>query len=108
MAEVFVCPCCGYEGLDHRPYQRLSGPPVSADARPPYEAYFGMPSYEVCACCGFEFGNDDNPGTAAPVSFRSYLNEWVADGAEWFSPDKQPADWSLHHQLRAAGITPPD
>jgi rubredoxin len=37
-----------------------------------------MPSYEVCPNCGFEFGNDDNPGTEAGVSFEQYRTEWVA------------------------------
>jgi hypothetical protein len=37
----------------------------------------GTPSYEVCPNCGFEFGNDDNPGgTAAPASFAEYRAEW--------------------------------
>lgn len=26
--------------------------------------------------CNFEFGNDDNPGTAAPQSFEDYRREW--------------------------------
>jgi len=54
---------------------------------PPYEDLLGRASYEVCLRCGFEFGNDDNTGTAAPSSFEQYRAEWEADGSPWF--DKQ-------------------
>jgi hypothetical protein len=43
-----------------------------------------MPSYEVCPNCGFEFGNDDNPGTAAPSSFEQYRVEWESEGRQRF------------------------
>jgi hypothetical protein len=44
----------------------------------------GQASYEVCPCCGFEFGNDDNPGMAEPVSFDEYRAEWEAAGRQRF------------------------
>jgi hypothetical protein len=56
---------------------------------PPYEDLLGRPSYEVCPCCGFEFGNDDNPGTAAPVSFEQYRAQWEADGRQRFDSPKR-------------------
>jgi hypothetical protein len=61
-----------------------------------------MPSYEVCSCCGFEFGNDDNPGTSAPESFEEYLAEWVTNGEKWFEPSKKPSRWTLTAQLSKA------
>ena len=51
---------------------------------PAYDDVLGRPSYEVCPCCGFEFGNDDNPGTAAPVSFEQYRLQWEAEGRRRF------------------------
>jgi hypothetical protein len=51
----------------------------------------GMPSYEVCQRCGYEFGFDDNPGVAAPVSFEDYREEWINDGRKWFGPPTDPA-----------------
>ena len=66
---------------------------------PPYGVRYGLPSYEVCACCGFEFGNDDDPGTAAPATFDQYRNEWIEGGCEWFDPSKKPADWDAKSQL---------
>jgi hypothetical protein len=54
---------------------------------PPYEDFLGRPSYEVCSRCGFEFGNDDNPGTGEPVSFEEYRREWKAEGRPRFGED---------------------
>lgn len=51
---------------------------------PPYESTLGKPSYEVYPNCGFEFGNDDNPGTARPDSFEQYRRRWVAEGSPRF------------------------
>jgi hypothetical protein len=103
----FCCPCCGYSGLNKRAYERLLKLPVDAVCEPPYSQYFGMPSYDVCSCCGFEFGNDDEPGIGEPDSFQSYLSEWIDGGAVWFDPQRRPADWSLVEQLRRAGIPSP-
>lgn len=79
----FTCPVCGFEPLTARPYADYIGV-VPDDATPPYEEYLGRSSYEVCPTCGFEFGNDDNPGTAAPASFSQYRAEWLARGGKWF------------------------
>jgi len=57
---------------------------VPPAATPPYEGSLGRASYEVCPSCGFEFGNDDNPGTAAPISFEEYRLEWESRGAPRF------------------------
>ncbi|TDO33213.1 hypothetical protein EV643_13311 [Kribbella sp. VKM Ac-2527] len=59
-------------------------PPNGVALAPRYEDVLGEPSYEVCRNCGFEFGNDDNPGTAAPVSFEEYRGEWEAEGRPRF------------------------
>jgi rubredoxin len=63
--------------------------PLASSARielvPPYEDQLGRPSYEVCPNCGFEFGNDDNPGNAPPSSFEEYREEWRGSGASRFS-----------------------
>lgn len=57
---------------------------------PPYEHYLGEPSYEVCPRCGFEFGNDDNPGTGPSVSFGEYRDDWKRRGEPWFSKQDNP------------------
>jgi hypothetical protein len=60
-----------------------------------------------CPCCGFEFGNDDDPGTAAPRSFAQYLAEWMQQGCHWFDPKRKPPVWQIEKQLRSAGIPIP-
>lgn len=84
-----TCPVCGSPELTRPPYQRWQ-PPARLDIEPPYEHQLGQPSYEVCPNCGFEFGNDDNPGTAEPVSFEQYRAEWEADGSPRFDPSTRP------------------
>jgi hypothetical protein len=61
----------------------------------------------VCACCGFEFGNDDNPGTAPPMTFEQYRREWMASGCQWFDAARQPAGWRVEEQFATAGIAAP-
>jgi hypothetical protein len=73
---------------------------TTSKVAPPYSKFFGMPSYEVCDCCGYEFGNDDEPGTGRPVSFETYRKEWIRQGCQWFSPNKKPEDWRLDEPLR--------
>lgn len=101
----FNCPCCGYGGLARPPYRGIASASAARGLKPPYEQYFGDPSYEVCLCCGFEFGDDDNPGTADPTSFEEYLREWVRSGCEWFDPAMKPEGWRLEAQLESAGLT---
>jgi hypothetical protein len=96
---TFTCPCCGFDGLASRPFARLENGVLVRGFDPPYSQHFGTPSYEVCNCCGFEFGNDDQPGTGLPVSFEEYLSAWAADQHRWFSPGKKPENWSLENQL---------
>jgi hypothetical protein len=81
--------------------------PLPDGLTPPYVQWLGKPSYEVCLCCGFEFGNDDEPGTAEPVSFETYLKDWIEGGAIWFDSKAKPSNWSLSVQLAAAGIASP-
>lgn len=96
---AFYCPCCGFRGLVAPAYSSLRSNQLIRGLTPPYSEHFGMPSYEVCPCCGFEFGNDDEPGTAEPVSFEQYLQEWIDEGCNWLNESLRPDDWSLVQQL---------
>lgn len=77
---TYECPVCAYPELRSKPYE-LWPPPKNVDLSPPYEDFLGRPSYEVCPRCGYEFGNDDNPGTGSPQSFEDYKAEWQARGS---------------------------
>ena len=83
VASALTCPVCGYAPLSVPPYADYTGS-VPANATPPYDEFMGRASYEVCPRCGFEFGNDDNPGTAGPLTFEEYRSEWEARGKPWF------------------------
>ncbi len=92
-----MCPVCGSPELTQPPYKRWPPPPRMV-LEPPYERQLGQPSYEVCPNCGFEFGNDDNPGTAAPVSFAEYRAEWESEGSPPFDKSSSPPMASGRHQ----------
>lgn len=83
VSTMYECPVCGYPGLRTKPYERWP-PPEDVEIFPPYEEFLGRPSYEVCPRCGFEFGNDDNPGASPPVSSEQYRREWELEGSPWF------------------------
>ncbi len=80
-------PVCDHVGLEVKPYATWP-PPTGLVLTPPYEDLLGPPSYEVCPRCDYEFGNDDNPGTAKPVSFKDYRHEWEARSAVVQPPDE--------------------
>jgi len=37
------------------------------------------PSYEICPCCGVEFGHEDY----TILSAKEYRIKWLKDGADW-------------------------
>jgi rubredoxin len=103
----YTCPVCGYSELKVKPYAHM--PPVSKELEkfnPPYENIWGKASYDVCSCCGFEFGNDDNGmDPSRNMSFLAYRNEWITEeNARWFEPELKPANWDLATQLQRAGL----
>lgn len=55
------------------------------------------PSYNICSCCGVEFGNED----FYLDDLREYRDEWLnTKKGKWFKPKKIPENWSLEEQLR--------
>ena len=100
MSEKYICPCCGYPELEGPAYGIVTSPPFPKDMMPPYHKHLGEASYDVCDCCGFEFGNDDEPGTANASTFDEYLKDWQASGCEWSNKSKRPKNWSLQEQLK--------
>jgi len=62
---------------------------------PPYDEH-GYSSFEICSCCGFEFGFDDG---SQGISFDEYRKSWLDKGAVWFYPKCKPLNWDLKKQL---------
>ena len=69
-----ICPVCGYDDLDEGPFTEEGG----------------YPTYEICPCCGFEFGYDDE---AAGFSYTAFREKWIASGFRWFTEEEQPNNW---------------
>jgi hypothetical protein len=109
MSMEFVCPSCGYPGLPFPPYQNFPPPPYGDLGSPPYDLRFGAASFQSCDCCGYEFGFDcDTSACGRARSFREYREEWIQNGAAWFSSSHpQPPGWNLAEQLAAAGLVLP-
>jgi hypothetical protein len=72
---VCHCPLCGYD---------LGGEYHYLDLKQ---------GYEICDCCGCEYGYTDT---------RAHREAWLAGGAKWRNPKARPADWSLDEQLKNA------
>ena len=75
---MFTCPVCFYDKMPD-------------EAKP----------YNICPCCGTEFGNDDEEQTS--VQLREY---WISSGARWFFHDAPPT-WNPWFQLSMAGVVLP-
>lgn len=76
----YVYPVCGYDELTEQPYDAAKNS-----------------SYEICSCCGYEFGFDD---FSEHINFEDYRRQWIAEGAQWFSPDRKRLHWDLKKQLK--------
>lgn len=65
-----------------------------------FSALFAPPAdFEICPCCGTEFGYDDDR-----YSHLQLRSRWMARGAPWFSrANPSPANWSPLAQLVRAG-----
>lgn len=100
----YICPCCGYDKLLFKPYEKDIAFPLDNNLSIPYSKHLGEPSYGVCECCGYEYGNDDEPGTSDGLTFFQFLKKWINNGCKWFNPTKKPADWNLEKQLLNAKI----
>jgi len=81
----YTCPVCGWPELDE--------PPRGKD---------GVASFEICPCCGFEFGfDDDDQGR----SFAQARAQWIAGGMQWWSGSRPaPHGWNATQQLARAGL----
>lgn len=71
------------------------------DADFPWGEHGNAPKYNICYCCGVEFGYEDT----SEISTKRYRDKWLADGAQWFDPKSRPANWSLEEQLK---LIPPE
>lgn len=69
--KLYYCRVCG---LYHVP------PPWGLDNK--------TPSFEICVCCGVEFGYEDTTDEMV----EQYRDEWLRSGAQWLIKKKKPKD----------------
>ena len=62
---------------------------------PPWGADGKTPSFEICVCCGAEYGYEDCTLEGA----RKYRQSWLASGAMWDTPRFKPDGWNSDEQL---------
>ena len=77
--EFYKCRVCGL---------RQDGLPWGEDGK--------TPSFNVCSCCGTEFGYED----ATLKAIRLQRERWLSTSAKWFNPKDKPQDWNLDEQLK--------
>lgn len=54
---------------------------------------FGEATFNICNCCGVEFGYED-------INIK-YQNYWINElKEEWFSKKYKPNNWDIFEQLR--------
>ena len=77
----YMCPVCGYIGLDNPPYGGKLDP-----------------SYEICPCCSFEYGYDD---ASEGFTFQQWRKEWIDGGMIWnrISHRPPPPNWDPETQV---------
>ena len=79
----YICPVCGYSDLEEPPRDKN-----------------GMPSFDICDCCGVEFGYED----LTEESMIKYRKKWIETGGEWFIKESKPNNWTMQEQLKNIGI----
>ncbi len=47
-------------------------------------------SFDICPCCGCEYGYDDH---------EAHYKKWSEAGFPWFHPKLKPLNWSIASQL---------
>lgn len=60
----------------------------------PWGADGKSPSWEICPCCGTEFGYED----CSVQSARKKRAEWVKNGMKWFKERARPENWNFDDQ----------
>lgn len=71
---AYICKVCNYDGLFEPPYDEED-----------------IPSDEICPCCGFHYGYDDDRGEESLLEWKA---RWISEGCPWFSKSrKAPKNW---------------
>ena len=81
---TYICPVCGFDGLDEPAYNE-----------------FNDPSFEICSCCRFQFGDDDDVEIEDGLFMNReethfvYREAWITSGALIFQSEHYPHQFQL-------------
>lgn len=53
------------------------------------------PNFDICDCCGVEFGYEDY----TLVSLNKFRQEWLSSGGIWFEKEAMPENWDMEEQM---------
>lgn len=68
---------------------------VEFGADEPWGPTGDLPSFDICPCCGTEFGYEDFTLDAV----RASRIRWIGDGRVWRDAGSEPAGWDVTAQL---------
>jgi len=77
--ELYICRVCGLQQDDL-----------------PWGENGYTPSFNICDCCGTEFGYQD----ATIKAIKKSREKWLNQGAKWFEQKSKPKTWVLEEQFR--------
>lgn len=81
---MYICPVCGFSHLKELAYDE------------------GLGSLEICPCCDYQFGYDDDD---QHITHGEWRQNWIADGMIWDKGRSDPpANWNPREQLMNIGI----
>jgi hypothetical protein len=65
-----------------------------------------VPSFEICPCCGIQFGYQDLPHDDLTLEelHRKWRYNWIAHGMIFHHEWLKPKDWNPVKQLSGIGI----
>ena len=94
MKKKYIYLLCGYPGLEEGHFVRIE------NGKKNYSNPKGTPTFEICPCCGTEFGfSEYDFKTESKKSWEKIRKEWIDNGAEWFMIKMKPHHWDLNKQL---------
>lgn len=85
---IYICPVCGHDGLEESAYNE-----------------FDLPSFEICSCCRFQFGDDDDVEGVEGVflsreeAHSVYRKKWIKGGTEIFQPEYYPSEFQMNGRV---------
>jgi hypothetical protein len=87
--------------MDTFNYCRVCGAPSD---ELPWGEDGNTPSFNICNCCGVEFGYED----CNLSSIRIYRNQWVSKGYPWYHKKLKPYKWDLLKAVQQLNNIPKD